>query len=72
MQDHYETRAILPADPSKVTAVCDGLRWLYDIRPGTVKVGNGAVSFDIRWHSTGEIRHYTLALDSVTGYEESK
>jgi len=63
---------LTPDDPDRVTAIAYGERWFWNIRPGSIKFDPvlNAVSFDVAWSGTGELRHYKIAIEEITAYEE--
>jgi hypothetical protein len=67
------TRRVQPRNWSRVVAIGDGHRWLFNIVPGSVKVDGvlGSVSFDAKFTKLNQIRHFTIALDAITGIEEA-
>jgi hypothetical protein len=50
----------------------EGSYWLYGIMPRTIEIDQELklVTFLLEW-SNGEIRHYTIPLERIAGYQES-
>lgn len=59
----------LPRDPSRVTAVHDGKKWISSIEPGSLEFDDDTVTFIALWNHRDRMR-ITIALDLVTGYQE--
>jgi hypothetical protein len=60
---------ILPTEPHKVIAVRNGTNWIHNIDSRTVQISRDTVTFVARWND-GSRRRITLALESVTGWQE--